>query len=83
MGFEEFKADRKVEESEVQMPGDVVEAGLQSGSWAYFQKRRAKARPLQKSKEEGKYKDVNTEKSGALWSAAACRRFSFVCNSVL
>jgi hypothetical protein len=39
VGFEEFKADRKVEESGVQMPGDVVEAGLQSGSWAYLQKR--------------------------------------------
>jgi hypothetical protein len=57
VGFEEFKADRKVEESGVQMPGDVVEAGLQSGSWAYLQKRRAKARPLQKSK-EGKGKDL-------------------------
>jgi hypothetical protein len=34
------------------MPGDVVEAGLQSGSWAYL---------LQKSKEEGKDKGGNTE----------------------
>jgi len=50
------------------MPGDVVEAGLQSGSWASLQERRAKARPLQKSKDEGKGKDDNTEgteKSGA------------------
>jgi hypothetical protein len=64
VGFEEFKADRKVEESGVQMPGDVVEAGLQSGSWAYLQKRRAKAR-LQKSKDKDGNTE-NTEKSGAL-----------------
>jgi hypothetical protein len=44
------------------MPGDVVEAGLQSGSWTYL---------LQKSKKEGKYKHVNTENGEASWSAAA------------
>jgi hypothetical protein len=33
---------------------EPVGAGLQSGSWAYLQKRRAKARPLQKSKEKEK-----------------------------